>query len=1125
MTEYLVTLSLLICAVLLIRGLFCKTVSPRVIYALWLAVVIRMLLPVSLFEADIPMPVFGQIGETVQTETHPAASTTGADVLSQTPVTSAVQAMPTVPSSGTAPGTSVIPPANEETQSEVMTATLSETDPPAVQQSPAVDTAVEPMAVNWNRIADLTWFCGAVITSLWVLLTSIGYTRQLKKDRTLHKTVRGTKVYISDYAGVPCIAGLIPSIYITPEAADSRSETLIIIHEYTHLRHGDHIWAGIRALALTVFWWNPLMWIAAMVSKQDAELACDDAIAARLDDETRLRYAHILLDTIPQKHRYADRPSSVHCLGSTPMKKRILMLTKKQKNKGICLVLALILTGCAVGCSFVGKPKATMDNIQRQNGFTILSQETKEVDLTLPFDLLPSYEDIVSAEEKRIESDGIAVFTTDTTEVLLYTVGISGHKSKGIDEDVLYLHFDIRHTLSDAGTVYNVHRVMNEDNRYSYGSVVYVTKETLQTYDRGIRLMGSGPSDHFDLCIDAVLYAALQGDVNIGITLNQIVYEPGSDARIYGSEIADVQNRDSSEKLTFIPLMHDPSEKISLSYHADDPTSDLAEQFCITIGDYEAYISPKSAAWLRYTWEPQLYCTDIALPGMPADGIEDAVVILTTGTGTGIHIEEAHVVSGADGTLHSFTEPYTVVENLVERGENGAVWMIDASGNPIDLPDNAYFNQRYTFYIEDGCLYAKVPIGYDVWQYTKDYFVVQYKSDGAAGVYVSTDSQISSVEFDPVAFAELIPNSAAEPLLYHRFMASDTYIYLCAIHEWNGDGTWSAAPPKDFAVYYTQDFGKTVGMADMTLPDDLAYDTVTPVMFGPGGGSMELQIILRLTVGDTTFYVSFDNFTDSGNDGLGFAYRGLVSDDEIEAYQQLQIGAAINAKKTQQQISLGGEWYHNYRHSAGYAFYSVSFSQDTAEMTFDHGAYESEYAHRYRGSYTVDPVSQTVTAVLYDSLHKGQNMTLEFRPEMDATQEDTLVMHIVSCNSADYQHLVGQSLSFTKESDYQAFLDKEAQRFMESWYNGDMTTDALLNEYAVRLHLATKIHAATGIALFAYDFRWEYRANEDRYPLRFLLSDDDGTKVIETVIVKAVDETDGKEKFFVDVNPTVIKDA
>ena len=55
MAEYLISLSLLITVVLLIRAIFRKSISPRVMYALWLVVVFRMCLPVSLFEVDVKL--------------------------------------------------------------------------------------------------------------------------------------------------------------------------------------------------------------------------------------------------------------------------------------------------------------------------------------------------------------------------------------------------------------------------------------------------------------------------------------------------------------------------------------------------------------------------------------------------------------------------------------------------------------------------------------------------------------------------------------------------------------------------------------------------------------------------------------------------------------------------------------------------------------------------------------------------------------------------------------------------------------------------------------------------------------------------------------------------------------
>ena len=58
MSEYILSVSLLIIAVLLIRAAFRKTVCPRAVYVLWLVVVIRMALPITLFEIGVTVPEF-----------------------------------------------------------------------------------------------------------------------------------------------------------------------------------------------------------------------------------------------------------------------------------------------------------------------------------------------------------------------------------------------------------------------------------------------------------------------------------------------------------------------------------------------------------------------------------------------------------------------------------------------------------------------------------------------------------------------------------------------------------------------------------------------------------------------------------------------------------------------------------------------------------------------------------------------------------------------------------------------------------------------------------------------------------------------------------------------------------
>ena len=560
MLEYIVTLSLLIAAVLLVRGIFRKTISPRVIYALWLVVVVRLCLPFSLFEVEVPLPTFMEAEDMEQeTETEPvSAETTVSDKTPIIPGNVVQTQTPTYPVEPpvTSPVTPIIPSREETERREEIT--------PITPQEPVTETPEEKIMINWKSWTERVWIAGSIVMAVWFTATGCQLHYRLYKDRRWIRTIHHTKVYVSQNTGVPCLAGLIPSIYITPEAEKSKSQTLIMIHEYTHMRHGDHIWAFIRILALIVHWWNPLVWAAAFVSKQDAELACDAAVAAKLDDETRLRYAHILLDTVPQKHRYTVG------LSSAPMKERIIRLTKKQKNRWICMVLAIVLTLSAAGCSFVSL-----------NG------------------------NVADDEEKDLN-----VEDANTSEI--------------------------------TPSVY--------EGEYEF-------------------------------------------------------------------------------------LMTDESESVSLFYGAEE--NDFAKYFRITFDEYEAYIAPSTGAWLRYTWEPMIYCMDIGIPGMPADGTNDAVVILTTGTGTGIHMKEAYVLSGADGILHTFAKPFETIENAIKHDENGNGWIVDSSGKRVNLPGNAYFDKHYKYYIENDRLFAEVNIGYGMLQHNGDCFKIEYSADGVTWKYHS----------------------------------------------------------------------------------------------------------------------------------------------------------------------------------------------------------------------------------------------------------------------------------------------------------------------------------------------------------------------------------------------------
>ncbi|MEI3363004.1 MAG: M56 family metallopeptidase [Oscillospiraceae bacterium] len=73
----------------------------------------------------------------------------------------------------------------------------------------------------------------------------------------------------------------------------------MLAHEETHARHFDPLWSLLRVVCLAVYWFHPLVWAAAAASKTDCELACDEAVLARLNAEERIAYGRTLLALIP----------------------------------------------------------------------------------------------------------------------------------------------------------------------------------------------------------------------------------------------------------------------------------------------------------------------------------------------------------------------------------------------------------------------------------------------------------------------------------------------------------------------------------------------------------------------------------------------------------------------------------------------------------------------------------------------------------------------------------------------------------------------------------------------------------------------------------------------------------
>lgn len=342
--SWCVTSSILLAVFLLLRGTLFRTLSPRVRYALWGVVLLRLLVPFQIPSLSLP--------------------TSAADLAPEPPVLSNRPLSP-----DTAMGHAVIPSDLLEENG------LTITDDGTVQASPSgQDAALWELQENGEvylyfggltlndvlRAAIvLVWSVGAGVVLLAVLAANLWFAQKLRKSRRpLPLADCPLPVYEAYGLSSPCLCGVLrPAVYLTPEAAeDGTVRTHVLSHELTHFRHRDHIWSLLRYLALALHWYNPLVWAAVILSKRDGELACDEGTIARLGEGERIPYGRTLIGLVARRSGAGGMLSCSTTMtgGKKTVQRRIAQLVKQPETKKTALFLAAAAVALAAVFVFAG---------------------------------------------------------------------------------------------------------------------------------------------------------------------------------------------------------------------------------------------------------------------------------------------------------------------------------------------------------------------------------------------------------------------------------------------------------------------------------------------------------------------------------------------------------------------------------------------------------------------------------------------------------------------------------------------------------------------------------------------------------------------------------------------------
>ena len=339
MKEILLTSSALILALLALRQLFRRTVSRRMQYALWLLVLVRLLVPVNV----------GTLAHNVLSAAEPVQA--GVEERLDTPVLYVQDGTERRPAQ-------LLP--GKESQGEPLS-------PPsgAAQTAPADEYyTVTPTyrTVTLSEALTYVWSAGMAGVGAWFLFTNLRFARALRKARTPY-SVEGCRypVYLVSALPSPCLFGVLrPAVYLNEKALQSPDALrFVLAHEQTHARHLDPLWSLLRGVCLTVYWFDPLVWLAAVLSREDGELACDEGTLRALGADERAAYGKTLLALVP----VCDKPQNP-LLGATTMtsgkrslKERVTCIAENRQAKAVAVFAAVALAAAVCAVSFTGSSR------------------------------------------------------------------------------------------------------------------------------------------------------------------------------------------------------------------------------------------------------------------------------------------------------------------------------------------------------------------------------------------------------------------------------------------------------------------------------------------------------------------------------------------------------------------------------------------------------------------------------------------------------------------------------------------------------------------------------------------------------------------------------------------------
>ena len=258
---------------------------------------------------------------------------------------------------------------------------------PAAASTNAAPVVTTHFNASWMLTGWLVWLAGAGLMFIWMGAgrfyrseyfraakpwDDTGWARLLNEACEALRLRRRVRLLLSTREVMPMTWGWLRPVVLLPRSAAQWPEErrrVVLLHELAHVKRGDYFTQMVAQVVCAVYWFNPLVWVAARQMLVEREGACDDLVLAGGCKASE--YAGHLVE-IAYAFRSVPQVAAIAMARSSRLEGRIAAIVDGSRNRRLRLAAAmgvLVLIGgiaVSIGGTGAGDTGAKIDPLRSQ---------------------------------------------------------------------------------------------------------------------------------------------------------------------------------------------------------------------------------------------------------------------------------------------------------------------------------------------------------------------------------------------------------------------------------------------------------------------------------------------------------------------------------------------------------------------------------------------------------------------------------------------------------------------------------------------------------------------------------------------------------------------------------------